>query len=68
MARLTSIGLRVFLMLSGAAVAQQATDQQKGSPMPGMMGYVMQGEKSAKGSMGDMKSMMKVTGQVSCPK
>jgi len=66
MKKLISIGLLSFIVLSGAAVAQQPSDQEKGSSMQGMMGQMMQGgEKSGEGGMGDMKGMMKMMGQMS---
>jgi hypothetical protein len=48
MKKLISIGSVAFLVLSGAAVAQQSGEQEKGPSMQGMMGQVMQGEKPAK--------------------
>ena len=65
MKKLISIALLSFLVLSGAALAQQSRDQEKGTSMPGMMGQMMQGEKSGEGGMGDMKGMMKMMGQKS---
>lgn len=65
MKKLISIGLLALLVLSGAAMAQQSGDQEKGSRMHGMMGQMMQGEKSGEGGMGDMKGMMKMMGQMS---
>ena len=65
MKKLISIGLLSFIVLSGAAVAQQPSDKEKGSSMQGMMGQRMQGEKSGESGMGDMKGMMKMMGQMS---
>ena len=60
MKKLVSIAVLSFLVVSGAALAQQSGDQEKGSSMHGMMGQMMQGEKSSEGGMGDMKGMMKM--------
>jgi hypothetical protein len=65
MKKLISIAVLSFLVVSGAALAQQSGDQEKGSSMQGMMGQMMQGEKSGQGGMGDMKGMMKMMGQMS---
>ena len=65
MKKLVSIAVLSFLVVSGAALAQQSGDQEKGSSMHGMMGQMMQGEKSSEGGMGDMKGMMKMMGQMS---
>jgi len=65
MKKLISIVVLSFLVVSGAALAQQSGDQEKASSMQGRMGQMMQGEKSGEGGMGDMKGMMKMMGQMS---
>ena len=65
MNKLIFIAALSFLVVSGAALAQQPSDQEKGSSMQGMMGQMMQGEKSGEGGMGDMKGMMKMMEQMS---
>ena len=54
-----------LLVFSGVAVAQKSGDQAKRPSMQGMIGQMMQGEKSSEGGMGDMKGMMKMMGQMS---
>ena len=62
MKKLVSIAVLSFLVVSGAALAQQSGDQEKGSSMHGMMGQMMQGEKGKEG-MGSMMRMMKMMDQ-----
>ena len=63
MKRIILIALVSFLTLSGAALARQAGEQKKSSPMQGMMEQMMGGE-TAGGGMAGVGGMMGVMGQM----
>ena len=57
MKNIALVGLLFLLNLRGAALAQQAEEQQKGSSTGGMMQGMMSGDKGSE-MMGQMSKMM----------
>lgn len=57
MKKIMLAGLVSALILSGAALADQVREQEKGSSMQGMMEQMMGGETTGRG-MGEMEGMM----------
>lgn len=64
MKKIILAGLVSALILSGAALADQVREQEKGSSMPGMMQQMMGGEATG-GGMSGMGGMMGMMGQMS---
>ena len=66
MKKIILAGLVSALILSGAALADQVREQEKGSSMPGMMQQMMGGETPGEGmgGMGGMMGMMRMMGQM----
>ena len=63
MKKIILAGLVSALILSGAALADQVREQEKGSSTPGMMQQMMGGGKAGEG-MGGMGDMMGMMGQM----
>ena len=63
MKKVIFIGLLAFAILAGAALAEQAGEQKKGSSMRGMMQGMMGGAGTDRG-MGGMGGMMGMMGQM----
>jgi hypothetical protein len=68
MKKIALVALAVFLIVSGITLAQQSSDEKKGSSMQNMMQQMMKQKQSGEGSMegmGGMMGMMKMMQQCS---